>query len=202
MEQSLTIVCLYSEFSKKCKKIKKMIDNQLNIEYISIDSKDIRDCINNDKKLYIKKVPCILMMYDNGTVEKYEGDKCFQICKTLLKKKEQRQQKEQQELQHKIDIQVQNQLKVLNNKYKQQINDLQNQMKQNEKQIINHYQQKLEEQKNKLLTPRYNQQNALNKTKKDNVDGLNKKQTNVKQNDILNKAKELQKQQTELFVQK
>ena len=87
MEQSLTIVCLYSEFSKKCKKIKKMIDNQLNIEYISIDSKDIRDCINNDKKLYIKKVPCILMMYDNGTVEKYEGDKCFQICKTLLKKK-------------------------------------------------------------------------------------------------------------------
>ena len=75
-------------------------------------------------------------------------------------------------------------------------------MKQNEKQIINHYQQKLEEQKNKLLTPRYNQQNALNKTKKDNVDGLNKKQTNVKQNDILNKAKELQKQQTELFVQK
>lgn len=202
MEQSLTIICLCSEFSKKCKKIKKMIDNQLNIEYISIDSKDVRDCINNDKKLNIKKVPCILMMYDNGTVEKYEGDKCFKICQTLLKKKEQQKQQKQQELQNKIDIQLQNQLKVLNNKHKQQINDLQNQMKQNQKQIINHYQQKLEEQKNKLLTPRYNQLNALNKTKKDNVDGLNKKQTNVKQNDILNKAKELQKQQKDLFVQK
>ena len=58
------------------------------IDFISIDHPDVRKYIENDKKLNINTVPCILIMKDNGIIEKFEGEKSFELCKILIKEKE------------------------------------------------------------------------------------------------------------------
>mgnify|MGYP003343822184 CR=1 FL=1 len=82
------LICFYSNYSKQSKRLKNLINNKLIIDFISIDHPDVRKYIENDKKLNINTVPCILIMKDNGIIEKFEGEKSFELCKILIKEKE------------------------------------------------------------------------------------------------------------------
>ena len=55
--------------------------NQLNanITKCCIDNKDMRKRLAADTRIKIKVVPTILSIYDNGIIEKYEGDKAFDL---------------------------------------------------------------------------------------------------------------------------
>ena len=82
------LICFYSNYSKQSKRLKNLINNKLIIDFISVDHSDVRKYIENDKKLNINTVPCILIMKDNGIIEKFEGEKSFELCKILIKEKE------------------------------------------------------------------------------------------------------------------
>ena len=44
------------------------------IESVCIDNETVRKRLVNDKKIGISVVPTILALYQNGVIEKYEGD--------------------------------------------------------------------------------------------------------------------------------
>lgn len=75
-------VLLYSKYSQTCNKLFE-ITNSSGIDFskilstVCIDSEDIRKRIKNDKRFGIQSVPCLLLLYINGTVEKYEGPDVF-----------------------------------------------------------------------------------------------------------------------------
>ena len=70
------IVCFYSKFSTHSKSLihtaKSFKELDL-IRYISVDSKEIRNIIGNDKIYSISSVPCIFLVYNKNFVEKFEG---------------------------------------------------------------------------------------------------------------------------------
>ena len=72
-------ILLYSKYSKSCLSILDTV-NELNsfltINLVCIDNKEIRKRICGSKSFEITKVPCLLILND-GTVEKYEGEKVF-----------------------------------------------------------------------------------------------------------------------------
>ena len=72
------VVLLYSKFSEACNTILEDAGDLDFIHKISIDNKKIRRQILNEEKLNINYVPCILVLYDNGTVEKYECEKAIE----------------------------------------------------------------------------------------------------------------------------
>ena len=73
-------VLFWSKYSPHCKKLIALI-NQLNanIEKCCIDNKDMRKRLAADTRIKIKVVPTILSIYENGIIEKYEGEKAFEI---------------------------------------------------------------------------------------------------------------------------
>jgi hypothetical protein len=74
--QSITL--FYSDYSKGCNQIRQLITSNYDkfIEYQSIDNPIIRKKIIKSGK--IKNVPCFIIMYTNGRVEKYEGNDAFE----------------------------------------------------------------------------------------------------------------------------
>lgn len=75
-------VLLYSKYSQTCNKLFEItsssgIDFSKILSLVSIDSEDVRKRIKNDKRFGIQTVPCLLLLYTNGTVEKYEGHDVF-----------------------------------------------------------------------------------------------------------------------------
>jgi hypothetical protein len=70
-------ILLYSDYSPNSNKILNFI-NEKNIElenltYLRVDDNRIRDLILKDKQFEIKTVPCLLIFYQNGIVEKYDN---------------------------------------------------------------------------------------------------------------------------------
>lgn len=80
-------VLLYSKYSVNCnvlmKKIKQLPSNDMRM--LCVDNEKIRKQIKNDEQLVIKMVPCILIIYSNGSVEQYEGDHAFNYIEAMLK---------------------------------------------------------------------------------------------------------------------
>jgi hypothetical protein len=75
-------VLLYSKYSQTCNKLFEItnssgIDFSKILSLVCIDSEDVRKRIKNDKRFGIQTVPCLLLLYTNGTVEKYEGQDVF-----------------------------------------------------------------------------------------------------------------------------
>ena len=56
-----------------------MNQRDANIEKCCIDNQDMRKRLAADTRIKIKVVPTILSIYDNGIVEKYEGEKAFEL---------------------------------------------------------------------------------------------------------------------------
>ena len=76
------VICLYSKFSEHSKKFVEM-SNTLPINFICIDNKKVRQLIISDQKLQITFVPCILSVFSDGRLEKYEGPDAFEWLKKL-----------------------------------------------------------------------------------------------------------------------
>ena len=80
-------ICLYSKYSSNSKKLLKMIADKIpNINYICVDNEKVRGRILNNKNIKIDYVPCILIVRENGIIEKYEGQHAFQWAQNLLAK--------------------------------------------------------------------------------------------------------------------
>ena len=80
-------VLFWSKYSSHSKKLITLM-NQYNahIEKVCVDNSDIRNRILNDKRITISVVPTILAVYTNGIIEKYEGEKAFELLYTAFQK--------------------------------------------------------------------------------------------------------------------
>jgi hypothetical protein len=77
-------VLLYSKYSTNSKKILDIIENSGsnlaksdNLQFLCIDNDIIRERIKQNKQIDISVVPCILIIYPDGGVEKYDDSKAF-----------------------------------------------------------------------------------------------------------------------------
>lgn len=90
-------VLLYSKYSEFSKNLIKQIENssfdfvnKKNLSTVCIDNDEIRSRILASNNMDIKNVPCILIIYEDGVVEKYEGDDAFKwVEDSILKNQEQ-----------------------------------------------------------------------------------------------------------------
>ena len=92
MEYHLCLL-LYSKYSNFSKQLFDGINNApinlynlININTICIDHEEIRNRIIKDNKIEITHVPCILLIYNSGTVEKYEGMQAFEWIESIINK--------------------------------------------------------------------------------------------------------------------
>ena len=86
-------ILLYSKYSKQCMIITETINksgvNFLNItklKLICIDNQFIRNKIKKSKKILITSVPCMLLIFSDGTVEKHDGENLFKWVHNTIKK--------------------------------------------------------------------------------------------------------------------
>ena len=82
----MNALCFYSKYSVESKRLLDMA-KALSLKYICIDNSLIRKKLANSKKIVIQYVPCILLLYDTGIIEKYEGNHAFRWIKEQIDKK-------------------------------------------------------------------------------------------------------------------
>ena len=69
------VVFLYSKYSPNCKKLLDIIQSYgMKIDSLCIDNDSVRKRILTSKNVSIKIVPCILIGFQDGVIEKYDGD--------------------------------------------------------------------------------------------------------------------------------
>lgn len=72
------VLCLYSKYSQRCKEFLDDVQEEMGIQMLCIDHKDVREMISRDTNGYhVRTVPCIFLLYSNGRLEKYEGSDAF-----------------------------------------------------------------------------------------------------------------------------
>ena len=86
-------VLLYSKYSPMSSKLMSALSTcpvdlstTVGIRPVCIDNEDIRRQILKDKKIEINSVPCLLIAYNTGNVEKYEGSNAFQWIEETVSK--------------------------------------------------------------------------------------------------------------------
>lgn len=82
-------ILLYSKYSAQSKLILDIISTSgINLEktlnLLCVDSKSVRNRITANKKLNIQYVPCVLTVYSNGFVEKFDGPNAFNWIKEVI----------------------------------------------------------------------------------------------------------------------
>ena len=81
-----SMICLYSKFSPNSTKFLELSKPyNLPLEYVCVDNKNIRNRIVKNKKILVQSVPCLLFIYDNGVLEKYEGYNAFEWVNQIIK---------------------------------------------------------------------------------------------------------------------
>jgi hypothetical protein len=92
MESQSTIL-LYSKYSQYSNKLIKLIEESntdfvknVNLTNLCVDNEDVRKRILKSKNIIIQNVPCILILYNDGGVEKYEGDDAFKWVEEIISK--------------------------------------------------------------------------------------------------------------------
>lgn len=87
MDMSYPPILLYSKYSNSCNSLmntlKPQVINAIGLQTLCIDNKEIRESIQNNNTYSISVVPCLLV-YVNGAVEKYEGQRVFMWFKEIL----------------------------------------------------------------------------------------------------------------------
>ena len=82
-------VLFWSKYSSSCKKLLgEMKSYGAMIETVCVDNPKIRKRIATNPNLQITVVPTLLSIYQNGVVEKYEGEKVFQLLYEAFSKSE------------------------------------------------------------------------------------------------------------------
>lgn len=88
MEQPLYSVLVYSKYSDSCKNVFAMIEQSgvdfTPLKLLCIDNDKVRERISKNQKLQIKYVPCILSIFNNGLIEKYEGPNCVDWLRSII----------------------------------------------------------------------------------------------------------------------
>lgn len=89
--EPLYSVLLYSKYSQNCKKLFDMIGNtgldlSNTIQLLCIDNEIIRKRIRNNKQIEVTTVPCVLNVFSNGAVEKYDSSHAFAWMENLLQR--------------------------------------------------------------------------------------------------------------------
>jgi len=92
-------VLLYSRYSQMSKKLQSILDDsqvnlsvELGLMPVCIDNEKIRKKISKSEKISIPIVPCILLVYKNGSVEKYDGIDAIQWANETIRKIQQLRQ--------------------------------------------------------------------------------------------------------------
>lgn len=71
-------ILLYSDYSNECKEFLQASSGMnLPFQYLKVDNPEVRKRILGNSELGVCMVPCLICVYPNGTVEKYEGDQAF-----------------------------------------------------------------------------------------------------------------------------
>ena len=84
-------VFLYSKFSPNCKQIMNMMrqsgvdfGTKLKLQFLCIDHAKIRSRVMSNESMDINLIPCILIVYPNGGVEKYEAAHAFKWVEEMI----------------------------------------------------------------------------------------------------------------------
>jgi hypothetical protein len=97
---------IYSKYSPNSTKFLELIKNSgvdftnlLKLELLCIDNQTVRNRILKNTKIDVKSVPCVLLVFPDGSIEKYDGDHVFNWASTIISNHKQvaeknRQQKE------------------------------------------------------------------------------------------------------------
>jgi hypothetical protein len=105
MSQPSEVIFLYSKYSSNSKKLLDVCRNKVpGIRYLCIDNINVRKRVLKNTQIKITYVPCILLIYTSGVIEKYEGEHAFMWIKEMVEKMNPPQQElppppNQQELQ-------------------------------------------------------------------------------------------------------
>lgn len=94
------ILLIHSVQSTACKKFIENLAHfppDIEIKTLSVDSKKIRDRVKAESKIPITSVPCILIYYPDGNVEKYEGQDAFNWQNEILAKLQEKADAEAEE---------------------------------------------------------------------------------------------------------
>lgn len=69
------LIVLFSKYSSVCQSLLELYDEQSmnTIKFICIDHSTIRKRVLEDKILQVKQVPCVLFVYPQNRIEKFEG---------------------------------------------------------------------------------------------------------------------------------
>lgn len=81
---------LYSKYSDVCKFFFGLLENSkiselLKLQFLAVDNKEVRKSVKKSA-LGITHVPCLLIFYANGTVEKYDGNRLFDWFRNITAK--------------------------------------------------------------------------------------------------------------------
>ena len=76
------VICLYSKFSNSSKKFVES-SSSLPINFVCIDNKEVRNMVISDPKMQITFVPCILSVFSDGRLEKFEGVDAFKWLENI-----------------------------------------------------------------------------------------------------------------------
>lgn len=71
--QPFKTLLFYSKYSEKCRDAMSVLQDVEYIEKVCIDTEAVRKSITNSTNLQIQYVPCLLVIYANGQVEKLDG---------------------------------------------------------------------------------------------------------------------------------
>jgi hypothetical protein len=92
MEPQLTVL-LYSKYSALSKSLMDMIQtsgvdftNQFGLQSLCIDNEKIRKRIIANKHIQVTSVPCLLVIFPDGGIEKYDGGHAFEWVEGILRK--------------------------------------------------------------------------------------------------------------------
>lgn len=93
MESPQHSLLLYSKYSQGCKLFFSMLENNnlseplrtMKLQFLAIDNQQIRKSVKNSI-LGITHVPCLLIFYVNGTVEKFDGGRLFDWLRNIAAK--------------------------------------------------------------------------------------------------------------------
>lgn len=79
-------IYLYSKYSIHCQRLASLFEYlPFKIENICIDNKNIKESILSSSKIRVNSVPCLLFVYENGIIEKYEGSETFNLVNEITK---------------------------------------------------------------------------------------------------------------------
>lgn len=92
MDPQLSVL-MYSKYSATSKKLMDFIQSSgvdfttiLSLQLVCIDNDEIRNRILQNDQIDITSVPCLLIIYPDGGIEKYDGPRIFEWTEEIIRK--------------------------------------------------------------------------------------------------------------------